>query len=121
METLDSPVPDYDGTLAEVSSLLEAARHAAARSVNAVMTAAYWRIGQRLVEVEQGGEGRADYGGQLIQRLSQDLTHRFGRGFGRSNLFQMRAFYLTYPQIVQTASGQLEGLFPLSWSHYASS
>ncbi len=112
------PSPEYDSTLAEVSALLEAARRAAARSVNAVMTTAYWRIGQRLVEVEQGGESRADYGEQLIQRLSQDLTQRFGRGFGRSNLFQMRAFYLTYPQIVQTASGQLEGLFPLSWSHY---
>ncbi len=114
----NTPLPDYDGTLAEISSLLEAARRAAARSVNAVMTAAYWRIGQRLVEVEQGGEGRADYGEQLVQRLSQDLTHRFGRGFGRSNLFQMRAFYLAYSQKVQTASGQLEGLFPLSWSHY---
>lgn len=111
-------VPNYDAVLADVSSLLENARRTAARSVNAVMTAAYWQIGQRLVEVEQGGEGKADYGEQLVERLSRDLTTRFGRGFGRSNLFQMRAFYLTYGQIVQTVSGQLEHDFPLSWSHY---
>ena len=59
------------------------------------------------MEYEQAGRGKADYGKKLIDRLSMDLTKKFGRGFGRSNLFQMRSFYLSYPTIVQTLSGQL--------------
>ena len=96
---------------------MEAARRAAARSVNAVMTAAYWRIGQRLVEVEQGGADRAEYGAQLISRLSADLTARYGRGFSERNLETMRQFYRHWP-IPQTVSAELGEGFPLSWSHY---
>lgn len=110
--------PNYDAVLADVSFLLENARRTAARSVNAVMTAAYWQIGQRLVEVEQAGQGKSQYGEQLVERLSENLTARFGRGFGRTNLFQMRAFYTANRSIVQTVSGQLSESFPLSWSHY---
>lgn len=58
-------VPDYDAVLTEVAALLEAARRTAAQSVNAIMTATYWQIGRRLVEVEQEGQGRAEYGGDL--------------------------------------------------------
>ena len=58
------------------------------------MTAAYWEIGRRIVECEQGGENRAEYGTQLTKRLAKDLTSRFGRGFGHVNLAQMRRFYL---------------------------
>ena len=54
------------------------------------MTATYWEIGRRIVEFEQGGEKRAEYGEALLQRLAQDLNAKFGRGFGRSNLFQIR-------------------------------
>ena len=79
---------------------------AAARSVNAAMTATYWEIGRRVVEYEQGGKVRAGYGEALVERLARDLTRRFGRGFGRRNLFQMRSFYLAYPQIVQTVSAR---------------
>ncbi len=57
------------------------------------------------MEYEQGGRGKADYGKKLIDRLAIDLTKKFGRGFGRSNLFQMRSFYLAYAAIVQTPSG----------------
>jgi predicted nuclease of restriction endonuclease-like (RecB) superfamily len=115
------PDSGYDAVLTEVADLLEAARRAAARSVNAVMTATYWQIGRRLVEVEQEGQNKAEYGERIVERLSKDLTARFGRGFGRRNLFQMRAFYLAYTQKVQTASAQLDALtgqFPLPWSHY---
>ncbi len=65
-----------------IVELLESARRTAARSVNALMTASYWEIGRRIVEFEQGGKGRAEYGQQLLKRLSSDLTARFGRGFG---------------------------------------
>lgn len=127
----------YEAVLAGVTALLESARHAAARSVNAVMTATYWEIGRRIVEEEQRGKERADYGEQLVTRLAKDLTSRCGRGFRYRNLYQMRQFYMAYPRILQTASAKsgraapsdklpfaevtLRDLgkgFPLSWSHY---
>lgn len=101
-------ISGYDAVLSDIVDLLEAARRASARVVNTIMAATYWEIGRRVVELEQGGRKRADYGQQLIDRLAIDLTSRFGRGFGRRNLFQMRAFYLAYPKIVQTPSAQLE-------------
>ncbi len=88
-----------------IVDLLEAARRAAARSVNALMTASYWEIGRRIVEFEQGGKGRAAYGEALIERLADDLTQRFGRGFSQRNLEQMRQFYLGWP-IPQTLSAE---------------
>ena len=73
------------------------------------MTAAYWLIGRRIVESEQSGEERAEYGAALVERLAEDLTGRFGRGFSRQNIQNMRLFYLSYPrdQICQTLSGKL--------------
>lgn len=89
--------------------LLDAARHAAARSVNALMTASYWEIGRRIVEAEQKGRRRAGYGEQLMARLSTDLTDRFGRGFSPDNLENMRRFFLVYPvtAISETLSRKL--------------
>lgn len=100
---------DYDDVLAGVVDLLESARGASARTVNALMTAAYWEVGRRIVEYEQGGEAKALYGEKLLERLAVDLGHRFGRGFGRENLRLMRRFYLSYlpDQISQTLSGKL--------------
>jgi predicted nuclease of restriction endonuclease-like (RecB) superfamily len=121
-----TPGRDYDGFRSDIVTLLDAARRAAARSVNAVMTATYWDIGRRIVEFEQGGSDRAAYGDALIRRLGVDLGQQFGRGFGWRNLAQMRAFYLAWSpgRIVQTPSA-LSGptsaaaqTFPLSWSAY---
>ncbi len=130
---------DYVTVHADIVALLEAARRTAARSVNAVMTATYWAVGQRIVTFEQAGHERAAYGEALIKRLGADLTHQFGRGFGWRNLTQMRAFYLAWPvdQILQMpsaksaapgnlqiTSGQSPDLsalaqaFPLPWSAY---
>ena len=122
-QTIEDP---YVITLSAVVDLMAAARHAASRSVNAIMTATYWEIGRQIVQLEQKGDSRAEYGKQIIARLAKDLGDRFGRGFQKSNLFQMRAFYLNYahlraealdtndPEIFQTLSGK----FPLPWSHY---
>ncbi|MDN3514637.1 MAG: PDDEXK nuclease domain-containing protein [Candidatus Brocadia sp.] len=73
------------------------------------MTATYWEIGRRIVEWEQAGKERATYGEALLNRLAADLTKRFGRGFSRQNLQQMRQFYRAYPpdKICQTLSGKL--------------
>ena len=98
----------YAGLQREIADVVESTRVAAARTVNAWMTATYWEIGRRIVEFEQGGEGRAAYGEALIRRLGIDLSQRFGRGFGWRNLAQMRAFYLAWPteQILQTLSAK---------------
>jgi predicted nuclease of restriction endonuclease-like (RecB) superfamily len=102
-------VPEnYNNIHAGIVELLNAARSAAARNVNSIMTATYWEIGRRILTFEQEGEHRAEYGEKLIEQLSGDLTRQFGRGFGRANLWQMRAFYLAWPQgqILQTLSGE---------------
>ena len=95
----------YEMILGDISNVIDAARRSAARSVNSIITAAYWLIGRRIVESEQRGKERADYGEDLLRRLSTDLTDRFGRGFAKSNLYQMRAFYLSCMDILQTVSG----------------
>ncbi len=103
------PLPDYDGILSGVVELLDAARRTSARAVNSIMTATYWEVGRRIVELEQGGEKRAEYGEELLTRLAKDLTSRFGRGFSRQNLQRFRKFYLSQPtdKICPTLSGKL--------------
>ena len=116
--TRTASASNYSSTLKEVVLLLETARRTSARAVNAVMTATYWEVGRRIVHFEQkGAKKRAEYyGKQLVENLAIDLTQKFGRGFGKRNLYQMRAFYTAFPQkIVQTVSAQS---FPLPWSHY---
>ena len=98
---------DYGGLVSGISALLEQARRTAARSINSLLTATYWEIGRRIVEYEQGGKARAEYGEHLLARLSKDLTSACGRGFSKRNLEQMRAFYLGW-EIAQTASAQFE-------------
>jgi predicted nuclease of restriction endonuclease-like (RecB) superfamily len=71
----------------------------------------YWQVGRHIVEFEQSDSEKAEYGKELLTRLAKDLTIEYGKGFSRSNLFQIRNFYLKFPKI-QTLSGQL------SWSHY---
>ena len=89
-------VPGYDSVLSGIVDLLDTARRASARTVNAIMTATYWELGRRIVECEQGGRGRANYGDELLKRLSVDLAARFGRGFSRTNLQKYRQFYLAW-------------------------
>ena len=99
----------YEIVYGDVSRIIDVARESAVRSVNAAMTSAYWLIGHRIVEFEQSGEERAEYGTALLERLASDLTRQFGRGFSRQNLQHMRMFYLAYPpdQIRQILSGKL--------------
>ena len=108
-----------------IVQLLDSARHAVVRSVNALMTASYWEIGCRIFEAEQKGRRRAGYGEQLLTRLSIDLTARFGRGFSPDNLENMRRFFLAYPldSISETLSrklnlSELAQTFTLPWSAY---
>ncbi len=103
-------ITGYTEVLSGVAELLESARRTAARVTNTIMTATYWEIGRRIVECEQGGKERAGYGQALLERLSADLTVKFGRGFSRPNLQRFREFYLTYTpeQICSTLSSKSE-------------
>jgi len=130
---------NYNNIRAGIVELLKAARSAAARNVNSIMTAVYWEIGRRIIETEQAGAVRATYGDELIKQLAKDLSAQFGRGFGVVNLSQMRRFFLAWPTkgIFQTPSEQsltpmlindiwaasssitlLANQFPLPWSAY---
>jgi DUF1016 N-terminal domain len=98
---------NYVRLVSEISDLLEQSRRAAARSVNALLTATYWEIERPTVEYEQGGKSRAGYGEELMARLSKDLMVKHGRGFSRQGLQKMRAFYLGW-EICPTPSGKFE-------------
>ena len=97
----------------EIKILLNSARNSITSTINSTMAKTYFLIGKRIVEEEQKGEKRAEYGEELIKNLSLRLTEEFGKGFSKRNLWQMKQFYLVYSK-VQTLSAQ----FKLSWSHY---
>ncbi len=101
----------YNNLVEQIGDLLAQARGQVSRQVNDIMVRTYWSIGQYIVEFEQRGEVRAEYGKSLLVQLSKDLTKRYGKGFSKSNVFLMREFYIKFP-IFQTVSGIL------SWSHY---
>ena len=94
-----------------IKQLMNQARNKVSREVNNILVQTYWEIGRIIVEDEQENLNRAEYGKKLIADLSNRLTKEYGKGFSRSNLQNMRNFYLLYP-ICQTLSGKL------SWSHY---
>ena len=98
---------------AEVKKLLLQARSHAYSAINVIMSQTYWQIGKRIVEQEQTGCDRAEYGSFLIKRLAQSLSNDFGEGLSVANLKNFRRFYLTYPD--QEKSYTLCSL--LSWSH----
>ena len=115
--------PRYPALVKDLSGLLETARRSSARAVNALMTATYWEIGRRIIEFEQRGAKRAEYGAELLEKLSADLTRRFGRGFSRPNLQRFREFYLRFPlkQIRSTVSSELRSRIPPTIRSTASS
>lgn len=97
--------------ISEIKDILETARNNVSRQVNHELLNSYWKIGEIVVKYEQNDKIRAAYGEQTLIQLSKELTRVFGKGFSRSNLQNMRAFYLSYEKC-QTLSGKL------SWSHY---
>lgn len=103
--------PDYDELLRQVGKTLQKGREKLAVAVNNVMVRSYWEIGRYIVEYEQKGRNKAEYGTDLLNQLSRDLTARYGKGFSRSNVVYIRKLYLQYPKS-QTLSDQL------SFSHY---
>ncbi|MEA5403621.1 PDDEXK nuclease domain-containing protein [Arcicella sp. DC2W] len=107
----------------KISDLLNEARKRVLQTVNHTMVLTYFEIGRMIVEEEQNGKERADYGKQLLSELSHSLNKEFGKGFSITNLQQMRQFYLIYSKqqtlSVKSEKGQIESNeFKLSWSHY---
>lgn len=140
-KTIQQKAADYDKVLSDVVELLDTARRASARVVNTLMTATYWEIGRRIVEHEQSGQKRAGYGEEIVRKFSEDLTRRFGRGFGQAQVAAMRQFHLTFSlphnfqsvigksEILQSVIGKSSGnaverlssiarALPLPWTHY---
>ena len=107
---LNTSQPDYEHLLVTISDTYISGQVKATQAVNTQLLETYWQIGQHIVEFEQGGNARAEYGKALISNLAKDLSLLHGKGFSASNVKRFRQFYLAYP-IGATVSHQL------SWSH----
>ena len=101
--------PDF---IREIKQIKAQARQKAYTAINSAMVEAYWQMGRRIVEQEQQGKDRADYGSQLLKSLSKELTAEFGKGFSLGSLYYYRQFYQTFPEIFATPWRIL------TWSHY---
>ena len=102
---------DYQELIERIGNTYQSAKSKIISAVNTEMLQAYWQIGKDIIEFEQGGKLKAEYGKQLLENLAKDLSLRYGQGFSRSNLNYMRLLYNKYP-ICETLSHKL------SWSHY---
>ena len=107
IKKVDSPAEFYE----DIRKILTQARNKTYAAVNVAMVEAYWNVGRRIVEEEQKGKYKAQYGAKLLENLSQILTNDFGRGFDPTNLWNMRKFYLTFP-ILDALRQELR------WTHY---
>lgn len=103
--------PNYTKLITDIGVSIETAKQNAVKVINTQLVKANWEIGRHIVQFEQLGQERAEYGSDLLARLSKDLQQKYGKGFGRRNILDMRRFYLAY-QKWQTVSAKL------SWSHY---
>ncbi|MBU0456857.1 MAG: PDDEXK nuclease domain-containing protein [Nanoarchaeota archaeon] len=101
----------YTQLISDLGTLLEKARKDAYVKINQVLVETYWKIGRKIVEFEQKGKEKAEYGSGLLDNLSLDLTNKYGKGFSRDNLEKMRKFYLFFPNSATLSR-------KLSWSHY---
>lgn len=106
------PMKKYSSLITDIGALLEQGRRQAFHAVNPILVKTYWEIGKRIIDYEQEGKEKAEYGASLLDNLSKDLKLKYGKGFSKSNVYLMRQFYLKY-QKFQTVSGKL------SWSHYS--
>ena len=110
----------YNDLLKNIGSTIETGRNNALSALNEQILLTYWEIGRHIVEFEQHGSERAEYGTALINNLSNDLKVRHGRGFSRSNIQLMRLFYIKYPKYQtsgKSRKSQTSG--KLTWSHYS--
>ncbi|MBP3891435.1 MAG: DUF1016 family protein [Solobacterium sp.] len=101
----------YDHLINKVGEILNIGKRQIASSINNTILQAYWEIGRNIVEYEQEGDEKAEYGTALLKKISKDLTDEFGKGFSWSNIYRMRQLYIEYPTFATVSQ-------KLSWSHY---
>ena len=112
VDNMNISIQKYSILVDRIGSTLKQARENAIHAVNTELVKANWEIGRHIVEFEQEGKEKAEYGSALLANLAKDLKNKYGNGFSKSNIYLCRQFYLKYPTF-QTVSGKL------SWSHYA--
>lgn len=105
-----------DDILTDMRGIIDSARDTAYQAVNTALVQRNWLIGYRIAEEEMNGSIRAEYGMEVIKKLSKELTNEYGKGFTKTNLYHFYSFYKAYPQIFHSASGKSAQL--LSWTHY---
>lgn len=117
--------PNEATLISDVKKIIQQARAQVCNVVNSAMVQAYWLVGRRIVEEEQGGEKRAEYGQYVIVELSRELTAEFGKGFSVQSLKNFRQFYLTFSDLpigsTVWSQSQSKGSAPwsfLGWSHF---
>jgi len=108
---LNAVTEKYHQLLDNIGLALQKGRNNAAKAINIEILQTKWEIGKYIVDYEQHGNEKAEYGSNLLNKLSTDLKLRYGRGFSRRNILDMRRFYVYFP-IWQTVSAKL------TWSHY---
>ena len=114
MENSNQLVPDdneYSQLLQNIGTALSQGRQDAYVQINQIAVQTNWNIGKYIVEYEQAGHEKAEYGSETLKMLSRDLTNQYGAGFSRSNISRMRQLYLAYPKCATLSH-------KLSWSHY---
>jgi predicted nuclease of restriction endonuclease-like (RecB) superfamily len=111
---MDSSLTTEQRFFADIAQILQAGRNQTYSAVNTAMIQTYWQLGQRIVEEEQQGQARAEYGQALMSKLSRHLGEHFGQGFSVANLKNFRQFYLTFPSLSEIATHRVANL---TWSH----
>ena len=101
----------YRQLVSQISETFVDGQRKSVLAVNTFLVDTYWKIGQYIVEYEQGGSGKAEYGKKLLEQLSKDLSLLHGKGFGVSNIYRMRQFYTVFPILAEVPQ-------KLSWTHY---
>lgn len=105
-----------ENILSDIQNIIETSRRQAYHAVDTILSQRNWLIGYRIAEEEIDGSDRAEYGANIIKKLSKQLTEKYGKGYDRSNLYHCLRFYKEFPQIVDTLCRQSH--IRLSWSHY---
>lgn len=96
--------------------IIDTAQKAAFSAVNITLVQRNWLLGKRIAEEELKGDSRAEYGAEIIKKLSKELNQQYGKGYTKTNLYNFYAFYKMYPEIFHSESGKFDST--LSWTHY---
>lgn len=102
--------------LSDMRNIIDVARENAYQAVNLALVKRNWLLGKRISEEELKSSGRAEYGLEIIKKLSKILAEEYGKGFTKTNLYNFYSFYKTFPEIFHSVSGKSQTL--LSWTHY---